>query len=117
MNYLTLHRTGDLGHRVTQLKELLNPCTLCPRECGANRLNGERGACGAGKEAEISGYGPHFGEEAPLVGRGGSGTIFFAFCSLRCVFCQNYEISRGMDKYEITSEELAHIMLRLQQQG
>jgi putative pyruvate formate lyase activating enzyme len=104
MNYLTLYRSGELHYRVAELKKCLNPCNLCPRECGAQRLTGERGECGAGEQAEISDYGPHFGEEAPLVGRGGSGTIFFAFCSLRCAFCQNYEISRGKEKYEINPE-------------
>ncbi len=96
---------------------MLEPCKLCPRECGASRISGERGECGAGKDAEISSFSPHFGEEAPLVGRGGSGTIFFAFCSLRCVFCQNYEISRGKLKYAVTTAELAGIMLELQARG
>jgi putative pyruvate formate lyase activating enzyme len=117
MNYLPLYQGGELHRRISELKEYLDPCRLCPRECGARRLGGERGECGAGERAEISGYGPHFGEEAPLVGKGGSGTIFFAFCSLRCVFCQNYEISRGKDKYEINSKELAHVMLELQKTG
>jgi len=113
-NYLTLYRTGKLHQKIEQLKKDLSPCNLCPRECGAKRLEGERGECGAGEQAEISGYSPHFGEEPPLVGRGGSGTIFFAYCSLRCVFCQNYETSRGIDKSEVSGEELAGIMLRLQ---
>lgn len=117
MNCLNLNRTGELHQRVLQLKDLLVSCDLCPRECGAQRLAGERGECGAGKQVEISGFGPHFGEEFPLVGRGGSGTIFFAFCSLRCVFCQNYEISRGRDRYEVSMEELAQIMLKLQRMG
>lgn len=117
MGYFDLYRTGDLSARAGWLKELLDPCHLCPRECAARRLHGERGECGAGEEIEISGYGPHFGEEPPLVGSGGSGTIFFAFCSLRCVFCQNYEISRGRDRYPVGKEELAGIMLQLQETG
>ncbi|MGB3915106.1 MAG: radical SAM protein [Dethiobacteria bacterium] len=102
---------------MTRLQKLLEPCQLCPRECGALRISGERGECGSGKDAEISSFGPHFGEEPPLVGRGGSGTIFFAFCSLRCVFCQNFEISRGMVKDTVTANELADIMIGLQQRG
>ncbi len=117
MNYLTLYKTGELQQRFAELRKFLDPCKLCPRECGARRLNGERGECGAGEQAEISGSGPHFGEEPPLVGRGGSGTIFFAFCSLHCVFCQNYEISRGREKYGVSTEKLAHIMLELQEMG
>lgn len=117
MSYLDLYQTGELARRTADLKELLEPCKLCPRECGASRISGERGECGAGKEAEISGFGPHFGEEPPLVGRRGSGTIFFAFCSLRCVFCQNFEISRGKDKYGIKTVDLAEIMLELQEMG
>ncbi len=117
MSYLELYKTGELAQRITELKELLEPCRLCPRECGASRISGERGECGAGQEAEISGFGPHFGEEPPLVGKGGSGTIFFAFCSLRCVFCQNFEISRGKDKYSVKTVELAEIMLELQERG
>ncbi|MDD4587495.1 MAG: radical SAM protein [Heliobacteriaceae bacterium] len=117
MNYLQLFKTGELQHRTTVLEKMLAPCNLCPRECGARRLSGERGECGAGELAEISGYGPHFGEEPPLVGTGGSGTIFFAFCSLRCVFCQNYETSRGKEKYPVSPGKLAEIMLELQQTG
>ena len=107
----------DLHDRIKRLKERLSPCDICPRECGADRLGGETGQCGAGKEVAISGYGPHFGEERPLVGRGGSGTIFFAFCSLRCVFCQNYTTSRGRDAFEISTSQLADVMLRLQDRG
>lgn len=117
MSYLDLHRTGELSRRVARLRELLDPCDLCPRECGAHRLAGKRGQCGAGKQAEISGYGPHFGEEAPLVGEGGSGTVFFAFCSLRCAFCQNFETSRGKQRAGVSTEELARVMLELQQEG
>lgn len=117
MGYVELYKTGELAQRIAELKELMEPCRLCPRECGASRISGERGECGAGKDVEISGFGPHFGEEAPLVGKGGSGTIFFAFCSLRCVFCQNFEISRGRDKYSVGTDELAEIMLGLQERG
>ena len=117
ISYHQLLETGELHSRMTRLQKLLEPCQLCPRECGALRISGERGECGSGKDAEISSFGPHFGEEPPLVGRGGSGTIFFAFCSLRCVFCQNFEISRGMVKDTVTANELADIMIGLQQRG
>lgn len=117
MGYLELYRNGQLPARLESLRELLDPCVLCPRECRASRLHGERGQCGAGGQVEISGYGPHWGEEPPLVGDGGSGTIFLAFCSLRCVFCQNYEISRGRDRYPVTIEDMAGLMLQLQNRG
>ncbi len=117
ISYCKLLEKGELRSRVEELQRLLEPCRLCPRECGALRLSGERGECGAGKEAEISSFGPHYGEERPLVGRGGSGTIFFAFCSLHCVFCQNFEISRGLVKETATAAELAGIMLELQRRG
>lgn len=116
-SYLKLLEKGTLLRRAALLKELLEPCLLCPRECGASRLSGERGECGSGKVVEISSFGPHFGEEQPLVSAGGSGTIFFAFCNLRCAFCQNYEISRGEHKYSVTTAELAGIMLELQRKG
>lgn len=115
--YHELLESGELEVRLARLRELLEPCRLCPRECGARRVSGERGACGAGKEAEIASFGPHFGEERPLVGRGGSGTIFFAFCNLRCVFCQNFEISRGIVRKTATAADLAEIMLNLEKRG
>ena len=107
----------ELREKIKRLRERLSSCDICPRECGADRLGGQTGQCGAGKEVAISGYGPHFGEERPLVGRGGSGTIFFAFCSLRCVFCQNFTTSRGWDAVELSTSQLADIMLRLQDRG
>jgi len=115
--YRELLESGELDVRLARLQELLEPCRLCPRECGALRLSGERGECGAGREAEIASFGPHFGEERPLVGRSGSGTIFFAFCNLRCVFCQNHEISRGVVRETATAEDLAEIMMSLQRRG
>ncbi len=117
VNYSELCKRGELGRRAALLKEMLAPCILCPRKCGALRRSGERGECGAGETVEISSYGPHFGEEAPLVGSGGSGTIFFAFCNMRCVFCQNYEISRGKHSSTVTTADLARIMLELQRRG
>ena len=116
--YLALHRSGELKRRVALAYARLEACDLCARECGVNRrLSPEGAGCHTGERAIVSSYGPHFGEEAPLVGRGGSGTIFFAWCNLRCQYCQNYEISQGGEGYEVEPEELAHMMLSLQNQG
>jgi putative pyruvate formate lyase activating enzyme len=90
---------------------------LCPRHCGVNRLAGEGGKCHITRQAVISSYGPHFGEESPLVGRHGSGTIFFTYCNLRCVFCQNYTISQLGEGWAVDKEELAKMMLSLQAKG
>ncbi|MFP4567250.1 MAG: radical SAM protein [Spirochaetaceae bacterium] len=116
--YLALHRSGELARRADRLWDMLEACRLCPRECGVNRLAGERGFCRApGDELVVASVQPHFGEERPLVGRGGSGTIFFSHCNLRCLFCQNYQISiegRGRTR---SIEELAQMMLHLQRIG
>ena len=116
--YLALHRRGELKERVAQAHEVLRACTLCPRECGANRLEGPKGAaCRTGVRAVVSSFNPHFGEEAPLVGRGGSGTIFFTHCNLRCDYCQNYDISQLGHGAEVEPEDLARMMLYLQEMG
>jgi putative pyruvate formate lyase activating enzyme len=99
------------------LEELLSPCRLCPRNCLAKRKEGEVGFCKVTDKLMISSFGPHFGEEPVLVGIGGSGTIFFTGCNLGCVFCQNYQISHLMEGEYITVEELADIMLHLQERG
>ncbi|MEE9398853.1 MAG: radical SAM protein [Dehalococcoidales bacterium] len=96
---------------------MLEECHLCPRQCGANRLDGESGECHVTNQAIISSYGPHFGEEAPLVGRFGSGTIFFTYCNLRCVFCQNYTISQLGEGNMVDQDQLAEMMLSLQVKG
>ena len=85
--------------------------------CHANRLKDELGQCRTGERAVVSSYGPHFGEEAPLVGKCGSGTIFFVHCNLHCVFCQNYSIGQLGEGSEVSSQDLAHIMLSLQRGG
>jgi putative pyruvate formate lyase activating enzyme len=108
---------GLLAERVEEARARLEACDLCPRGCGANRLAGERGACGGGAAAAVSSAGPHYGEEPPLVGRGGSGTIFFTHCGLRCVFCQNCDISHLGEGREVTAPELAAAMLELQRHG
>jgi putative pyruvate formate lyase activating enzyme len=115
--YLELYRNGKLGERIETARALLKNCRLCPRHCGINRLVNEKGQCNTGKLAVISSYGPHLGEEAPLVGTRGSGTIFFTNCNLKCIFCQNYAISQLGEGNEITAEELAKIMLTLQERG
>jgi len=96
---------------------MLEKCCLCPRHCGVNRLVAEGGKCRITNQAAVSSYGPHFGEEAPLVGGHGSGTIFFTYCNLRCVFCQNYTISQLGEGSAVGREELARMMLSLQAKG
>lgn len=103
--------------KIGRLKSLMNPCTLCPRRCGAYRRQGQTGFCGIGDRAVVSSAGPHFGEERVLVGSGGSGTIFFAGCNLRCIFCQNFDISHFRSGVPVTSQQLAQTMLQLQDAG
>jgi putative pyruvate formate lyase activating enzyme len=95
----------------------LASCDLCPRRCGVNRLKDERGFCRSGRRARVAGFAPHFGEEAPLVGQSGSGTIFFCGCNLACVFCQNYDISQEDVGREVSAAALADMMLALQRQS
>jgi putative pyruvate formate lyase activating enzyme len=102
---------------IEKLRVFSNPCRLCPRNCLVKRREGQLGYCGIGFEPKVSSAGPHFGEEPVLVDTGGSGTIFFAGCNLRCVFCQNYDISQLRQGREISIEQLVKIMLSLQQQG
>ncbi len=115
--YLKLHQTGDLKKRGKELWNIMNSCRLCPRDCLINRLEGKRGICKATSELNISSYNPHFGEEAPLVGRHGSGTIFFTHCGLRCVFCINGDISIDGIGYLQSLYNLAAMMLDLQERG
>jgi putative pyruvate formate lyase activating enzyme len=115
--YLQLHESGELARLIAAAREILRDCTLCPRNCHVNRLQGERGACRIGALPVVASFGPHFGEERPLVGRHGSGTIFLAGCNLQCVFCQNDDISQGGAGREITVEELAAMMVALWRQG
>jgi len=116
--YLRLLRSGELKQRVTEAYRRLEACDICPRECGVNRRESAKGAvCHTGERAVVSSYNPHFGEEAPLVGIRGSGTIFFTWCNLKCQYCQNYEISQLGQGREVEPKELAAMMLRLQQMG
>ena len=115
--YLALAESGELRRRADAALAALQNCRLCPRECGVNRLAGETGYCCTGRRARLASFGPHFGEERPLVGIGGSGTIFFSECNLRCIFCQNYDISLEGHGREVGPEELAAVMLALQRRG
>ena len=115
--YLDLHRSGELARRAASLRDRLGRCDLCPRECDVDRLAGEVGVCGIGSAAVVASASPHFGEERPLVGRGGSGTIFFSGCNLRCAFCQNDDISMSDQGAEADAAALAGVMLRLQEIG
>lgn len=116
--YFYLHKSGELKKRANELWQMMQKCELCPRMCKVNRLKGQKGFCGVeGTKLVVSSYHPHFGEERPLVGRGGSGTIFFTYCNLKCVFCQNWEISHLGQGEEVKIEDLANMMLELQQIG
>lgn len=115
--YLDLMSRGELEKKVKLLKEMLANCVLCPHQCQVNRLTGEAGYCRTLEKVVISGAQPHFGEEEELVGDYGSGTIFFSHCNLKCVFCQNYEISYCGEGEEIETTQLAKIMLYLQRKG
>jgi len=115
--YLRLYEKGELDNRIETLREVLKSCTLCPRECRVDRLNGEAGYCQAGKDLKVSSVFPHFGEEPPLVGRSGSGTIFLTHCNLRCVFCQNYDISHLGGGARVATDQMARSMIKLQEIG
>ena len=116
-SYIHLFEKGELQQRGRLLKEFLKECRLCPRACGVNRLSAEIGVCQAGLELEVSSAFPHFGEEPPLVGYHGSGTIFLTHCNLRCIFCQNYDISHLGTGKPMTSSDMARVMVRLQEMG
>jgi putative pyruvate formate lyase activating enzyme len=112
--YLT---ADDWAEREQALERLAAECALCPRRCGADRAAGARGFCGAPAEIVISSIFPHHGEEPPISGTGGSGTVFFTHCTLKCVFCQNYQISHEGEGRVFDEAELARRMLELQAQG
>lgn len=116
-SYGRLASTGELARRVISAAHRLASCRVCPRECGVDRCGTERGYCGAGDLPVVASFGPHYGEERPLVGRRGSGTIFFSHCNLHCDFCQNYSLSQQGEGREISCGKLASIMLDLQARG
>jgi putative pyruvate formate lyase activating enzyme len=109
--------SGELSDKVREAEEILRECTLCPRECNVDRTAGEKGFCRTVDKPFISSYSPHFGEEKPLVGRFGSGTIFMGNCNLGCIFCQNYSISHLGEGIVMSFEKLADVMLSLQNEG
>src|SRR5215203_2998966 len=118
--FLELYRTGELEERVLRLEKVLESCTVCPKDCGNNRLQDEIAACYSGRLPIVSSYTAHFGEEPVLSGDKGAGNIFFGNCNLRCVYCQNYQISqtwKEQKKNEISHERLAEMMLELQSKG
>ncbi|HUS86623.1 MAG TPA: radical SAM protein [Bacteroidales bacterium] len=114
---MKLYREGHLLDRSGMLTGILEDCTLCPRNCRINRRDGEKGICRTGRYAMVSSFSPHYGEERPLVGRKGSGTVFFTNCNLLCNFCQNYDISHLGHGVEVSDVQLADIMLHLQEIG
>ena len=116
-SYLKLHRNGELEHRVEKAFALMETCHICPRKCGVNRLNGETGYCRTGKNVKVASYNAHFGEEAPLVGTHGSGTLFVSSCNLLCSFCQNYDISHLDEGVEVTPAQVAAMMIELMERG
>ena len=116
-SYLKAHAGGVLEERLEKARRRLTTCDLCPRVCDVDRTREEKGFCRTGARAKLASFNPHFGEEAPLVGSGGSGTIFFSNCNLGCLFCQNEDISLAGQGREVESEELAAVMLSLQGSG
>jgi len=115
--YLEAYESGALMERRDRALGALAGCRLCPRGCGVDRAGGQLGYCKTGRKAVVASYSPHHGEEGVLRGREGSGTIFFSGCNLRCVFCQNWETSRGLEGREETADVIAAMMLKLQEQG
>ena len=117
LRYPDLAASGELGSRAELALASLAECRVCPHECAVDRTRGESGICRAGERARISSAGPHFGEEPPLVGRGGSGTVFFAWCNLRCVYCQNADISHLGHGGDVAAAALADVFLDMQHSG
>ena len=115
--YLTAYENGDLFQKTKKANKALQNCNLCPRRCHVDRTKEDLGICKTGRLAKVASYNAHFGEEAPLVGQNGSGTIFFSHCNLLCNFCQNHDISHKGWGEEVTTEQLAKIMLNLQNMG
>jgi putative pyruvate formate lyase activating enzyme len=107
-------KVKDIKERVERAYKLLHDCKVCPRRCGVDRLNGERGVCKVGKNPVVSSYNVHLGEEPPISGTRGSGTIFFTSCNLRCIYCQNFPISQLGNGAEVTTQDLAEMMISLQ---
>ena len=116
-SYVALQGGGELRRRGEALWSLYRKCQLCPRDCGVDRLSGEKGICRAGSKLKVASFHAHFGEERGLVGAGGSGTIFLSHCNMGCVFCQNWDISHRGAGTDVAVDDLAGMMLQLQQEG
>ena len=116
-SYIQAARNGVLNDRISEAYGRMESCSLCPRNCKINRNKDKLGICKTGKLAIVSSYHPHFGEESPLVGIGGSGTIFFTHCNLLCNFCQNFDISHLGVGEKVSDEQLAGMMIQLQNKG
>ena len=116
-SYLKKGQSGQLARTKEKLISMLESCSFCPRECGVNRLAGEEGFCKTGRKARVASYNAHFGEESPLVGKYGSGTIFISSCNLLCSFYQNFEISHQGEGIAVEPEQMAAMMLELQERG
>ncbi len=115
--YRKAYEKGLFPDIIQKAKDMLESCTVCPRDCGVDRTQDEKGFCEAGYLPEVSSYAPHFGEESPLVGHQGSGTIFLTHCNLGCLFCQNYSISHAGEGRKIPIQKLAKVMVELQRLG
>ncbi len=115
-SYLNLSEDEWLT-RINKAFEMLSDCRVCPHRCGVNRLKDEKGYCKTGRYAIVADYFPHRGEEKPIRGKRGSGTVFFSYCNMRCVYCQNYTISHLGEGEELRPEELAEVFLKLQRLG
>lgn len=115
--YLESYHNGDLGRLIKKTFNLLESCCICPRQCKVNRLKNEKGFCKTGFKPRVCSFMPHHGEEPPISGKRGSGTIFFSCCNMACVYCQNYEFSQSGEGREVDFEELAQFMLELQSIG
>lgn len=115
--YLRLERAGELERRARALYAVFESCRLCPRECGVNRLKGEKGVCQSTARVKVASAHPHFGEERELVGRGGSGTIFFSRCNLLCEYCQNWTINHEGRGSPMSDDQLGRVMADIQGMG
>jgi putative pyruvate formate lyase activating enzyme len=115
--YKALYQSGELLKRVSEAYRRLKSCDICPHDCRVNRIKGERGVCGAGLLPKIASANIHTGEEPPISGEKGSGTVFLSGCSLKCRFCQNFPISQFGNGTELSTKELAGRLLKLQKQG
>ncbi len=116
-SYRAVFESGELAVRAGIARDLLQPCRVCPRSCGVDRISGDTGFCGSGATSFVASAGPHFGEETPITGINGSGTIFFSGCNLHCIYCQNHDISRRRDANGQSAGRLADIMLGLERRG